>query len=199
MEKFFSKIRPIAAFIGLGLLGTHLILLLVYLIGAQAGFVGYLRFTVELALVGALAFAYFAKKEELLKVTMGLLLAFFAVAMVLSGPNDLGLGGDPGMVFGILALVAAVGALALFLLRFALPGVFDKPLFKLIILALVATVVLFSFICSIFVFVEAGKAAADAHANGYEIRIWPQVIYCIDQLIVVPAAFLFGVFVYEQY
>ena len=73
----------------------------------------------------------------------------------------------------------------------------DKPLFKLIILALVAAVVFFGLVGSIFVFAEAGKAVAEAKEYGYTAKVWPQVIYCIDACIILPTAFLFGVFVYE--
>ena len=200
MEKFFSKIRPIAAFIGLGLLGLHLILLLVYMIGAGAEPLSMIGWGVELLLAGALAFAFFAKKDALLKAVLVLLLAFVAVGYCLSGISALQWGGgDGGRVFAILAMVSAIGALTLYLLKFVVPAVFDKPLFKLIILALVASIFVFGFIGSIFVFVEAGKAVADAKKYGYEAKVWPQVIYCIDYCMIVPAAFLFGLFVHEGY
>lgn len=198
MGKFFEKIRPVVAFIGLGLLGLHLILLLVYMIGSGVNALSIVGWIVELLLVGTLAFAFFGKKADLLKVVLVLLLAFFGLGVVLSGLNGLSfLGGDGAMVFSILAMVSAIAALVLFLLRFAVPSVFDKPLFKLIILALVASIVLFGLIGSIFVFVECGKEFAEAQKNGYTIKVWPWVIYTIDYCIVLPAAFLFGVFVYE--
>ena len=206
MEKFFEKIRPIAAFIGLGLLGLHLILLLIYYIGAGASPFAIVSWVVELALIGTLALAFFTKKEQLLKVVLVLLLAFYAVSLVLGGTNRLGLGeggdvlGTLLMVFGILGMVSAIAALAVYLLRLALPETFDKPLFKMLVLALVASVVLFSFICSIFVFIEAGKTAAEiVKAGGDAGRMFPTVMYCIDQYIVLPTAFLIGVFVHEGY
>ena len=198
MGKFFEKIRPIAAFIGLGLLGLHLILLLVYMIGSGVNALSIVGWIVELLLVGTLAFAFFAKKDDLLKAVLVLLLAYFAVGVVLSGLNGLSfLGGDGGMVFTILAMVSAVAALALFLLRLAVPSVFDKPLFKLIILALVASIVVFGLIGSIFVFAECGKEFAEAKEYGYDVKVWPWVIYTIDYCIVLPTAFLFCVLVYE--
>lgn len=213
MEKFFSKIRPLAAFIGLGLLGLHLILELVYEIGYGVGAVEIICWIIGLLLAGVLVVAYFLKKEELFKVTLGLLLAFYGVGVALHGLSMLGATGGTGeLVFFILCLICAVAALALFLLRVAFPAIFDKPLFKLIMLALIASVVLFGFIGSIFIFVEAGQTYADGlkaynqcKKNGYDgcgyylPKVWPVVIATIDTCIVLPAAFLFGFFIHESY
>ena len=190
MEKFFSKIRPLAPIIGLGLLALHLIMLLIFFIGAGVGVLQYFCWIAEVLLVGSLAFAYFTKRDQLLKVCLALLLAYHLVQLVFVGTSVYGgavIDAVAIKLFNIFTFFISLAVLALFVLRYAIPNIFDKPLYKLILLAGVALATL---MCIINCFICIGFGAAQGAA-------WTFYFLTLDQYLIVPAAFLFGVFVFE--
>lgn len=203
MEAFFKKLRPIAAFIGLGCLAMFLILDLVANIGAIAdGGSGSIMFawTIELLLVGGLGFAFFAKRKELARALLVVLLAFYVVSISLGRDYSTysvyaDIDNNPLVAATPLLIPAAVfafSALVLVLLGFALARIFARPLFGFITVGAMAAFVFFTLIAFLLAMIGMGKANADYG----EVFQWHAFVGAVGELLFLPVAGLFGTLCY---
>lgn len=193
MDKVISKLRRIAAFIGLCCLWAYLLFTFVSSVGQMAegaGASSFIAWYIIVAFIGLLSFAFFVKKQELLKVLVILLLAYYAMRSVFGAANAFTFGAEGVLlayqIFALFALLSLLAAFVIFLLQNVFPGLKKHVVLRIITYALLGAHVFFSFVGWILYTIGIAEYA------------WYWVIEGIGTMLFIPAAFLFGYMYFNE-
>ena len=193
MDKIISKLRRIAAFIGLCCLWAYLLFTFVAAIGQMAegaGASSFIAWYIIVAFIGLLSFAFFAKKQELLKVLVILLLAYYAMRSIFGAAGAFAFGAEGVLlayqIFALFALLSLLAAFVIFLLQNVFPGLKKHVVLRIVTYALLGAHVFFSFVGWILYTIGIAEYA------------WFWVIEGIGTMLFIPAAFLFGYMYFNE-
>lgn len=193
MEKLIKKLRPLAALIGICCLLAYLLFTFVAAIGQLAEGAGagsFIGWYIIAAFIALVTVAFFLKKKELLNVLVILLLAYYAMRSIFGVAGAFTFGADgvglAYQIFNMFAVLCLLGAFVLYLLQLIFPKLKEMLVLKIIIYALLAAHVFFSFVGWILYTVYVAEYA------------WFWVIDGIGTMLFIPAAFLFGFMYYNE-
>ena len=193
MDKIIKKLRPLAAFLGLACLWAYLAFTFIGSVGQLAeggGAASFIEWYIVVAFIGLLTFMYFIKRKEIVNVLLVLLLAYYAMRTIFGAANYFSFGADGVLlayqIIDLFAFLSLLGAFVLFLLTKVFPGLQQKVVIKIVIYALLAAHVFFSFVGFIL------------YSIGIAQYAWYWVISGIGTMLFVPAAFLFGFMFFNE-
>lgn len=193
MDKIIQKLRPLAAFIGICCLMAYLTFTFIAAVGQMAEGAGagsFIGWYIIAAFIGLTVFAFFIKKKELLKVLVILLLSYYAMRSIFGAGNAFTFGAEgvglAYQIFNMFALLCLLAAFVLYLLQLIFPKLKSALVIRIIIYALLAAHVFFSFVGWILYTVYIAEYA------------WFWVIDGIGTMLFIPAAFLFGFMYFNE-
>ena len=196
MDKVISKLRRIAAFIGLCCLWAYLLFTFIAAIGQMAEGAGagsFIAWYIIVAFIGLLSFAFFAKKQELLKILVILLLAYYAMRSVFGAAAAFTFGAEGVLlayqIFNLFAVLCLLAAFVLFLLQSIFPSLKGHVVLRIITYALLGGHIFFLFVG--WILYTIGMAQ-------YGEYTWFMIIDGIGTMLFIPCAFLFGYMYFNE-